>query len=141
MSKEFDDSDLGLQRDVQPPAPSGRNGRPPGHDQPPPFRFPVRRTLVGITPSDRGGVPPRHLGQRTVLARQLQRLAHELLQPPTLESAVLSVLAYHPTSTTQLASILRRRKSDVVAVVRALVAAGKLERRGHRWIRVKERTP
>ena len=63
-----------------------------------------------------------------MLARNLQRLAHDLLQPPTLADSVLAVLNGYPSTTAQLASIIGRRKTHVVAAIRALANAGQIER-------------
>ena len=66
-------------------------------------------------------------------------MVFELLGPMPLDDQILAVLDYgHTASTTLIAKILKRRKTTVIAAVRALVAAGKLERCGRSWKRVKE---
>jgi hypothetical protein len=100
---------------------------------PPPFRFPLRRG------SERYARPARG-SQASAVAQELLRLARDLIRPGpgALDEEVLGALDRHPTSTSQLAKILRRRKTNVCAAVHRLVQSKQIERCGQQWRRVKE---
>ena len=104
---------------------------------PTPFRF----GLHVLRRARHGARRPGTERREAALAKELQAVVFELLGPLALDDQILACLDYgHAASTTQLARLLRRRKTTMVHAVRALVAAGKLERCGRRWKRVKENT-
>ena len=70
------------------------------------------------------------------VAAQLQRLVTDLAAPWDIDKAVLALLAHGGRATgTQLAVVLRRRKTDVLHVCRQLAAAGTLTRVQNKWKR------
>jgi hypothetical protein len=98
---------------------------------PPPFRFGSKETRA-----TRRVLLRTHQTQHwaTLIAKDLQRLVHQLLQPRTLDEEILVVL---PGTTDQIVTMVRRRKQTVLAAIRALAAAGQIERRDRRWVRVR----
>ena len=73
------------------------------------------------------------------LAAALAGIAVELLSPPALSDSILMILDNGRAATMQdLARILRRRKATVIATVRALEQAGRVSKRGRKWIRTEE---
>jgi hypothetical protein len=99
-------------------------------------RFPISQMRKGS-----GRFPPART-RAVAIARDLQKLVHELLGRRPLAEEVLSVLNYERgATTTQIAIIVKRRLQDVCNTTRALERDGKIERRNNRWVRVEEDTP
>ena len=77
-----------------------------------------------------------------VLASALAGIAVELLAPRALSDLILMILDSGRAATmTDLARLVRRRKANVIATVRALEKAGRVTRLGQRWIRTEEPSP
>lgn len=76
----------------------------------------------------------RHSLKSTLeLARQVVRDLERLSSRRPLDQAVLDELAADELNTTQLALRVRRRRSDVLAMLRAFEKAGQIRRVGNRW--------
>ena len=67
------------------------------------------------------------------LARQVVRDLERLSSRRPLDQAVLDELAADELNTTQLALRVRRRRSDVLAMLRAFEKAGQIRRVGTKW--------